>query len=521
MNGHRDALLIANEEYEDARLSRLASPVTDVAELKRVLSDPKIGNFAVDDIQNEPDHKVRLRLGTFFSNRRSADILLLHFSCHGLKNDLGELFLAARNTLVDQLAATAVSADFIYTQMRDSRAGRVVLLLDCCYGGAFSEGLATRAGAADALRSFAGPSPGSGRGLAVITASDAVEFAFEGGHLTDRSDRRPSVFTSALVSGLATGEADSNEDGQISVSELYEYVQSGVKEQNPNQTPTWRVSGGQGNFIVASSPRRRILPATLPVKLEEATHSSEDYYRRLGAVTELQSRLHYADLSAAAGALEALRKISLEDTQDIAQRAKLAIEGARLTPAPNRLDFGRVKQNEESPHHLVRLLGPPLAQSCVVETKPPWLRVHRQPDSPEFDAWLDTSPSPGSLSGEFTLASYVGKCGVPVEAVIEPAMISTGISFVVEAVTRWGEGIYVVGDDTALGAWEPDRALPLSADDYPRWHVEVDISPRTAVEYKYIRRDYDTGAVLAWESGANRTAVVPVDGTVSLSDSWA
>jgi hypothetical protein len=100
--------------------------------------------------------------------------------------------------------------------MRASRSRSIVLLLDCCYGGAFGQGVAVRAsGEANVLDSFPGGKLGGGRGRAVITASSAMEYAFEGDRLADEADRRPSVFTSALVEGMETGDADRDEDGWV------------------------------------------------------------------------------------------------------------------------------------------------------------------------------------------------------------------------------------------------------------------------------------------------------------------
>jgi len=85
----------------------------------------------------------------------------------------------------------------------------VVLLLDCCYAGAFERGMAARADRGMGIEERFG-----GRGRAVITASSAMEYAFEGTELADSSDQTPSLFTSALVRGLETGDADRDQDGQ-------------------------------------------------------------------------------------------------------------------------------------------------------------------------------------------------------------------------------------------------------------------------------------------------------------------
>jgi Caspase domain len=215
-------------------------------------------------------------------------VLLLHFSGHGLKSESGELFFAASNTRPNRLGSTAVSAEFVQRCMRASRSRSVVLLLDCCYGGAFAQGVKVRAaGDVDVLDSFPRETrSGGGRGRAVITASSAMEFAFEGDRLGDDQHRRPSVFTSALVEGLATGDADRDEDGWVSLNELYDYVFDKVREQNPHQTPSRQVQL-EGELYLARSRRRRIRPAPLPPDLQAAL-TDPNMYTRLGAISELQ-----------------------------------------------------------------------------------------------------------------------------------------------------------------------------------------------------------------------------------------
>jgi hypothetical protein len=60
--------------------------------------------------------------------------------------------------------------------------------------------------------------------LPSANASLAIEYAFEDDRLADQHASRPSVFTSAVVEGLATGDADRDEDGWVSLNELYDYV---------------------------------------------------------------------------------------------------------------------------------------------------------------------------------------------------------------------------------------------------------------------------------------------------------
>lgn len=174
--GRRQALIIANDVYTDEGLKQLRSPAEDAVALGAVLGDPKIGDFDVDVIRNESAHVIEGMIEDFFAERRPDDVLLLHFSCHGLKSEAGELYFAASNTRPNRLASTAVPAAFVQRCMRESRSRSVVLLLDCCYGGAFSQGAQVRAtGDINVLDSFASGRLGGGRGRAVITASNAME----------------------------------------------------------------------------------------------------------------------------------------------------------------------------------------------------------------------------------------------------------------------------------------------------------------------------------------------------------
>lgn len=234
MPGVRSALVIATYAYDDQGLARLRAPEHDAQALASVLGDPRIGEFEVDTVLNATAHEVRLAVARFFKDHRPDDLLLLHVSCHGVKDDSGELYFAAADTQLELLEATGVSASFVNQAMSRSRAGRIVLLLDCCYAGAFTRGMVPRAAGPVDVNERLG-----GRGRAVMTASSALQYAFEGTSLADGGgeDPGPSVFTSALVRGLATGEADRDLDGIITFDELYAYVHDEVTHANPHQTP--------------------------------------------------------------------------------------------------------------------------------------------------------------------------------------------------------------------------------------------------------------------------------------------
>jgi alpha-amylase len=94
---------------------------------------------------------------------------------------------------------------------------------------------------------------------------------------------------------------------------------------------------------------------------------------------------------------------------------------------------------------------------------------------------------------------------------------TTAVTFAVNATTSWGQNIFVVGNTTALGSWDPSKAIALSSASYPVWKATVSLPTGTAVEYKYVRKNAD-GSV-TWESGANRTTT-PSGSSSALTDTW-
>ncbi|MFE9771753.1 caspase family protein [Streptomyces sp. NPDC005931] len=229
MSAGRFALLVATGRYDSPDLRRLRSPAHDAHGLARVLEDPRIGDFEVDMVVDGRQHEVTRAVEGFFRDRRRDDLLLLHLSCHGIKDDDGELHFATIDTDRELLASTSVPAAFLHTQMRRCRARSIVLLLDCCYSGAFLPGAKgdTAVHVRDGL---------AGHGRAVLTATNRTEYAWEGERL-DELDPRPSRFTGAVISGLASGEADRDRDGMISVHDLYDHVYESLQTGGPGQRP--------------------------------------------------------------------------------------------------------------------------------------------------------------------------------------------------------------------------------------------------------------------------------------------
>ncbi len=461
----RRALIIANDTYDHTSLSQLRAPEADARALAAVLGDPEIGGFDVSIVHNAASYEVQSHIDDLFADSRPDDLLLLHFSGHGLKSDSGELFVAARNTRPDRLGSTAVPADFIQRCMRSARARTIVLFLDCCYGGAFGQGVAVRAaGPVNVMESFPAGRLGGGRGRAVISASSAMEYAFEGTTLTSDHEVQPSVFTSAVVQGLLTGEADRDEDGLVALGELYDYVFDRVREQNPRQTPGRDVEMS-GEVYLAKSRHKRVRPLPIPEAIVAALREPDPTYRR-GAVVELRDRLGHPDLGVALGALEALQDVARSDTKSVADDAAAVIAGAAPRVSPTAIDFGEVAAGAVvAVERELRLNGVPLAREVRVDADPPLSAVVQG-----SVVTVTFSPTDQPYAGSLTLTSPTGSVVVPVTA-----SVGRRTGFLESASP-------VVEPTPAVGSAPPEQQQAGSAGLVGRRLMPVETPPDTPLE---------------------------------------
>ncbi|MFI5937440.1 caspase domain-containing protein [Actinoplanes sp. NPDC051494] len=247
----RYALLVAAGDYEDPYFEQLRSPEQDVRGLAAVLRDPAVGGFEVTVMENTADHEVRRMLDELTADRAPDDMVLVYFSCHGLQDIHGRLYFATTTTWAQRPAGTAIAASFVTECLERTAAGGRLLMLDCCYSGAFARGFAKTS-----------PRPLDGeisRGYVCLTACNEYELAYEGESVVV-DEPRPSVFTEVVIEGLRTGAADLDRDGWVESGELHRYASDAVRRAT-RQTPSYFAAGVQTPLLVARSANR---PAALP-----------------------------------------------------------------------------------------------------------------------------------------------------------------------------------------------------------------------------------------------------------------
>jgi YVTN family beta-propeller protein len=323
--GRRLALLIATHEHEDPTLRRLTSPAADVESLAAVLRDPQIAGFEVTVLVNEPHHRVGTAIAELYRDRRRDDLTLLYFTGHGLKDDDGRLYLATSNTRRDSLLFTSLPAEQLDYALEGCASRQKVLVLDCCYSGAFPAGRGVKADTeVHALEKF------QGRGRTVLTASDSAQYSFEGDRALGSATQ--SVFTRYLVEGLRNGSADLDGDGDITVDELYSYVHDRVVEEMPQQRPK-KQSDVEGRIVIA-----RNVSWTLPGYLRNALNSpiATD---RLGALEALQHLHRIGNPTVRAQVVAEIQRLAEDDSRTVSAAAEVRLRAIR--PAAQSADIGR------------------------------------------------------------------------------------------------------------------------------------------------------------------------------------
>lgn len=281
MTENRLALIIANSEYGNPDISQLSSPIDDAKNLAEVLGDPNIGNFKLKTLINEPKDKTEEEIETFFVDSKHEDLLLLYISCHGIVDKRGHLYFAAFNTKPKLLQSTAISDRFLDSIMHSSRSRQQILLLDCCYSGAFARGLTVKGdnnvGLGERFKA---------EGRIILTSSNSWQCSYEGDKINGTDVG--SIFTTTIVDGLKTGKADTNRDGKIYVDELYEYIR-GKFELKSLQEPQIISFGAPGNILLAKNPNFQKRNASHKLEFSQ----KRDVYPEMGFSSGIKTKEIY------------------------------------------------------------------------------------------------------------------------------------------------------------------------------------------------------------------------------------
>lgn len=123
-----------------------------------------------------------------------------------------------------------------------------------------------------------------------------------------------------------------------------------------------------------------------------------------------------------------------------------------------------------------------------------------------YDYWQIRPVNLAFYSSAFTKSLFAHPCNTYERAVKSGKRLTIKIS--VPRVEK-NQSVAITGNQDCLGNWHPDKALILSCDTFPVWHIDLDANEITyPLEYKFLIYD-DKRQPLYWEEDENRFLNLP------------
>ncbi len=316
---------------------------------------------------------------------------LVYFAGHGVaENDDGGAGPQGYLILQDSVLAkreTWLSMDVFRAALNALACKHLLVVLDCCYAGAFRWATATRdiglAGQSTLYRSVYDRYL-EGEAWQALTSASAAQRAADSAqglpNLRDVNADGHSPFAAALLDGLA-GAADYSTaelppDGVITATELYQYLTTCLMpapDVPATQTPgIWPLRPDNAGEFVFLNPKVPLKVAPDPplddsnnpwLGLEAYTAASKDlFFGRMAETAELVKRVTgrrskhalLAVVGASGAGKSSLVQAGLVPALDASKWA--VVESARLADDPNPALAAAIKELDEAPKHGRRLL---------------------------------------------------------------------------------------------------------------------------------------------------------------------
>ena len=246
----KHALLIGVSSYGEG-LTPIPSARLDVEALAEVLRDPRLGGFPREQVvvlQDPQRTPMERAVAELFANRAADDLLLLYFSGHGFRDDQRQLLFSCSESTKSKQGKpepySTVKARDVQAYMRASKSQRQLLILDCCFSGAFAEGMGVKDDGAIDLEGF------GGKGKAVLTSSASIETSS-----APEAGDDLSMYTRFFVEGIRTGAADLQQRGFVDAKDLHHYVESRLQELAPAMSPQLIAIGAGREIRLSRVPR--------------------------------------------------------------------------------------------------------------------------------------------------------------------------------------------------------------------------------------------------------------------------
>lgn len=220
---------------------------------------------------NEDVTKTKIKeLKTFVKKVNNNDVILLFIAGHGVLDADLNYYIASHDMDFTKPQEKGIPIDFFDDLLDNTKCLKKLMFIDACHSGEIDKSEVaidtTSTAISDAdmvfrsvgnavknvndinsfeLSKIAFADIRESNGSIVISSAGGGEFAMEGEEWSN------GVFTYSLLKGLKSGEADLNQDKQIMISELHQYLIYNVNRiTKGRQTPTSRVENLNNDFRI-------------------------------------------------------------------------------------------------------------------------------------------------------------------------------------------------------------------------------------------------------------------------------
>jgi len=230
------AIVIGIEDYRDLPAAEYTSRDARVLReyLIRVMGFPEENIVSlINDRATKSD--IEGYLGKWLRNNVDRNsTVFIYYAGHGAPNPAtGEAFIIPYDGNPAFPESSGIPLDNIYKIISDLKARNAMIVLDACFSGAGGRSVMARGGRPIAI-SIESPLLDS-NDLIVMSASKGTQIS------SSYPAKRHGLFTYFFLKGLQ-GEADINNDRQITTEELYNYIRPQVRKvarkNNREQTPS-------------------------------------------------------------------------------------------------------------------------------------------------------------------------------------------------------------------------------------------------------------------------------------------
>lgn len=246
MKNARYCLIIGNCNYQSPKLSNFNNRL-EITRLDEMLRDDRVGQFYSKLLINKGLPYIKSRIQHMCNSLDKGDTILIYFNGHGFKDDFNNLYFGVNTTDIGKLETTALSAHFIKDMLRKSKAKKQILILDCCFSGAYNDINNYKSNIEEDFDNIIE----KGIGNVVLTSSSSIQYSYTSN--PKNSIGEESYYTKYMLEGIETGAADLYKDGQITAHELHLYIRKKMLKNKVPQSPRINNENSEIDIIIAKN----------------------------------------------------------------------------------------------------------------------------------------------------------------------------------------------------------------------------------------------------------------------------